>query len=152
MNSSTTNFMLSDTSTYTAGMYIDLSQKKLKSKVSYILSFHSLTITEWIVLGLINDKQHKKLNLGDLAHKLKTSAPYVTKIINGLMAKDFIVTRVNHRDNRIKELVITKEAESKFYAIEQEIRNNLNQLFNNVVDKKDLQAYIKVCYLIANQI
>lgn len=151
MNKSTDNFNLGLISTYQAGVVQSQAHRRLKKEVSEFLKPFGLTMMEWFALGLIKDSEHTGIRLTELSAELQTTLPYTTNLINGLMYKGFINRQSDGGDNRAKNLKLAPGIADKCEEIEKDLRAKMRLLIYSNISAKDLNTYVKVLYLIANQ-
>jgi DNA-binding MarR family transcriptional regulator len=150
-NNSSKNFNLSHISTYQAGVVQSQAHRKLKKEVSSFLKPHGLTMMEWFALGLIKDSQDSGLRLTELSNQLQTTLPYTTNLTNNLMYKGFILRNSDRDDSRAIQLTLAPGIDKKCNEIEKDLRDRMRDLIYGSILPKDLSAYVKVLYQIANQ-
>lgn len=106
---------------------------------------------EWFALGLIKDSQDSGLRLTELSNQLQTTLPYTTNLTNNLMYKGFILRNSDRDDSRAIQLTLAPGIDKKCNEIEKDLRDRMRDLIYGSILPKDLSAYVKVLYQIANQ-
>jgi DNA-binding MarR family transcriptional regulator len=140
---------LSDTTTYQNTLTQARAHRAIKTKLSYFLRPHNLTMMQWAITGSLYEAGDTGLRVSDLAKKLDTSLAFVTTTLNVLEAKN-IVHRDHHtQDNRAKVVRLTKEFADKVPAIEKDVTNHLRHWMVPSVGLDKIEVYIEVINKIA---
>jgi len=140
---------LTELTTYQTTVTQARAHRVLKSKTSYFLRDHNITMMQWAIIGSLYAAGSDGMRVSDLAQQLDTSLAFVTTTLNVLEAKG-IVTRANHaQDNRAKIVRLTPAFTPKVEIIEKELSKKLCDWLIPAVGQEDLAIYIKVLDKIA---
>lgn len=140
---------LPDATTYHNTLTQARAHRALKTKLSYFLRPHNLTMMQWAIVGSLYKAGETGMRVSDLAAQLDTSLAFVTTTLNVLEAKN-IVQRDHHaQDNRAKVVRLTDEFKPKVPVIEQEVAEKLRDWLIPAVGHDDLETYINVIHKIA---
>ena len=140
---------LTELTTYQTTITQARAYRALKSKMSYFLRDHNITMMQWAIIGSLYAAGDKGMRVSDLAAALDTSLAFVTTTLNVLEAKN-IVTRAHHlQDNRAKVVQLTPAFTPKVNEIEQELHQKLYGWLIPAVGREDLVTYVKVLSKIA---
>lgn len=140
---------LTDTTTYQNTLTQARAHRAIKTKLSYFLRPHNLTMMQWAIAGSLYQAGEDGLRVSDLAKQLDTSLAFVTTTLNVLEAKG-IVHRDHHtQDNRAKVVRLTKEFAEKVPTIEQDVSNKLREWMVPPVGLDKVEVYVEVINKIA---
>lgn len=140
---------LSDTTTYQNTLTQARAHRAIKTKLSYFLRPHNLTMMQWAIVGSLYQAGDVGLRVSDLAKQLDTSLAFVTTTLNVLEAKG-IVHRDNHtQDNRAKVVRLTKDFADKVPAIEKDVATSMYDWMVPSVGQDKVETYIEVINKIA---
>lgn len=135
---------LSDTTTYQTTLLQARAHRALKTKMSYFLRPHNLTMMQWAIVGSLHGAGQEGMRVSDLAHQLDTSLAFVTTTLNVLEAKN-IVQRDHHtKDNRAKVVRLTDVFTPKVGNIEQEVALKMRDWLFPTIGRDDLETYVNV--------
>lgn len=140
---------LTDTTTYQNTLTQARAHRAIKTKLSYFLRPHNLTMMQWAIVGSLYDAGDTGLRVSDLAKQLDTSLAFVTTTLNILEAKG-IVQRDHHaQDNRAKVVRLTKDFRAKVPQIEVDVVAHLRDWLVAPIGESKLQTYLEVLTKIA---
>lgn len=140
---------LSDITTYQTTLTQARAHRALKTKLSYFLRPHNLTMMQWAIVGSLHGAGATGMRVSDLAQQLDTSLAFVTTTLNVLEAKA-IVSRTSHaQDNRAKIVRLTDIFSPKVDTIEKEVSEKLYGWLIPSVGREDLETYVGVIDKIA---
>lgn len=140
---------LSKITTYQAGIVQAAANRLLQKHCDEILEPYGITKMQWIIIGATLDYGKNGVRISDLAKKLGTTLPYMTKLIKPLQIKGILQVNVNEKDNRSKIVIVAPEFAKKCPEIEQTLRDGLrNSIYANT-NPGEFQTYIKVLYELA---
>lgn len=140
---------LSDTTTYQNTLMQARAHRAIKTKLSYFLRPHNLTMMQWAIAGSLYQAGDAGLRVSDLAKKLDTSLAFVTTTLNVLEAKG-IVHRDHHtQDNRAKVVRLSKEFADKVPSIEKDVAGKMREWMVPSVGLDKVETYIEVIQKIA---
>lgn len=140
---------LSASATFQAGILQSKAYRNLKKEIATMLRPMNLTMTEWFALGVIREAPGQGEGYGELAMRLDTSLPYVTKIGASLINKGWAVEWQDPNDMRHKYLTLTSWGESNFVQIEEDLRDKMRIYLYSKVTRPDLEAYLRVLAALA---
>ena len=141
---------LSDTTTYQNTLTQARAHRALKTKLSYFLRPHNLTMMQWAIVGSLYRAGDAGMRVSDLASQLDTSLAFVTTTLNVLEAKN-IVERAHHaKDNRAKVVHLTAEFIPKVEPIEKEVATKMRDWLVPAIGLDEIEVYINVIHKIAN--
>jgi DNA-binding MarR family transcriptional regulator len=130
--------------TYQALVYQSRANRAVKELFEQILREYNLTMMQWSVLGFIKDAGKQGVRISDLAGQIDTSLAFITNSVNALEAKGWVY-RVGHEtDNRAKLVCVASEYRKKLDTIEQRLQKKLGDWFSEHIDRKDLEAHMRV--------
>ncbi len=140
---------LSDTTTYQTTLLQARAHRALKTKLSYFLRPHNLTMMQWAIVGSLYSAGTTGMRVSDLAQQLNTSLAFVTTTLNVLEAKG-IVKRDHHaQDNRAKVVSLTEQFKPSVEAIEKEVAVKMRDWLMPSIGREDLETYVNVIDKIA---
>ena len=139
-----------DLTTYHNTLTQARAHRIIKTKLSYFLRPHNLTMMQWAIVGSLYKAGDTGMRVSDLASQLDTSLAFVTTTLNVLEAKG-IVERASHaQDNRAKVVHLTAEFRPKVDVIEREVAEKLRNWLIPVLGRDQLETYLTVIHRIAN--
>jgi DNA-binding MarR family transcriptional regulator len=140
---------LTELTTYQTTVTQARAHRALKTKTSYFLREHNITMMQWAIIGSLYTAGDAGMRVSDVAAQLDTSLAFVTTTLNVLEAKN-IVSRASHaQDNRAKIVRLTPEFAPKVQAIEKELATKLCGWLIPAIGREDLATYITVLGKIA---
>lgn len=139
-----------DLTTYHNTLTQARAHRIIKTKLSYFLRPHNLTMMQWAIVGSLYKSGATGMRVSDLANQLDTSLAFVTTTLNVLEAKG-IVERASHaQDNRAKVVHLTKDFMPKVDPIEAEIATKMRDWLMPVLGREQMETYLTVIHKIAN--
>lgn len=139
-----------DLTTYRAAVMQSRAHRALKTKMSFFLREHGITMMQWSIIGLVHDSGKEGMRISDIAEELNTSMAFITTTVNMLEAKSVVEKTVHERDSRAKIVRLQKDFQPKVEAIETDLAAKMSEWIYRYMSREELQAYIKVLNLIAN--
>lgn len=140
---------LTELTTYQTTVTQARAHRVLKTKTSYFLRDHNMTMMQWAIVGSLYTVGKDGMRVSDLAEQLDTSLAFVTTTLNVLETKAMVV-RANHdQDSRAKIVRLRPEFMPKVATIEKELSQKLCDWLIPAVGQEDLTAYIRVLGKIA---
>lgn len=140
----------SDTTTYQNTLTQARAHRALKTKLSYFLRPHNLTMMQWVIVGSLYEAGNTGTRVSDLADRLDTSLAFVTTTLNVLEAKG-VVRRENHaQDNRAKIVFLTDDFTPKVPEIEKEINKKLQEWLSQAITREEFASYLGAMTKIAS--
>lgn len=135
--------------TYEAAMIQSQAFRALANFMNKQLSEFHLTLSEWKVLGHLNE-----INLmtpSEISKLLNVKSPISSRLLKSLSAKGLLSRRKDKADNRIFHITITSEGRGLVATVEKRLRSSMKEFLSDV-DRNDLENYLKVLNLIARKI
>lgn len=140
---------LSDITTYQTTLTQARAHRAIKTKMSYFLRPHNLTMMQWAIVGSLHGAGETGMRVSDLAQRLDTSLAFVTTTLNVLEAKS-IVSRTSHaQDNRAKIVRLTDAFRPTVDSIEKEVSEKLQGWLVPSIGRENLEVYVNVIDRIA---
>lgn len=140
---------LTDITTYQTTLTQARAHRALKTKLSYFLRPHNLTMMQWAIVGSLHGAGQTGMRVSDLAQQLDTSLAFVTTTLNVLEAKG-IVSRSSHaQDNRAKIVRLTDNFRPQVDTIEKEVSTQLQEWLVPAIGLDKLEVYLSVIDKIA---
>lgn len=124
------------------------TDRRLRSEVSKNLESSSISLMEWLMLGILNDGDKKGISMTELSGKLSVSLPQVTAIMSGLMKKRLVRQRTLKKDRRSREALITQRGEDLLKDLDANALRAGKKIFANV-QPGELADYQNVLRLIS---
>ncbi|MEO9513620.1 MAG: MarR family transcriptional regulator [Flavobacteriaceae bacterium] len=111
---------------------IELTARRIRQYGQNVLKSHGvdITIEQWLVLNVISE--NKDISQISIGEKLIRDKPTISRMVNQLEKKEFILKKSSDTDSRKVELTISKKGEAlikNLYPIIEKIRfTGLSQL------------------------
>ena len=104
---------------------IELTARRIRQYGQNVLKSHGIDITieQWLVLNVVNE--NKGISQISIGEKLVKDKPTISRMVNQLEKKEFIVKNLSSTDSRKVELSISKKGEAlinTLYPIVEKIR------------------------------
>ncbi|MGH7196609.1 MAG: MarR family winged helix-turn-helix transcriptional regulator [Candidatus Saccharimonadales bacterium] len=135
--------------TYQAAVIQARAHRVLKTKISYFLRDHGLTMMQWSIIGFVHQAGPQGIRISDIAHELDTSLAFITTSINVLEAKGFVKRDSHAHDNRAKLVRLTDDFQPKVAEIEKDLRKKASGWIRTAVTNDDIVTYLRVLTQIA---
>lgn len=132
---------------YSVGLLQGKAYRILNTNLTRVLSPYDLSIPEWKLIGQLHD--HGDMGLAELAERLSVEPPLVTKLIDHLEKKDYVVRTLHKSDKRAKVITVTKKGEKILLELEPKVKESMKNLVDGV-SKMEMLAYIHVLETIVN--
>lgn len=143
---------ISELTTYQTTVLQAKAHRAIKTKTSYFLRDHNITMMQWAIIGALYASGDSGMRVSDLASQLDTSLAFITTTLNVLEAKG-VVERTSHaQDNRAKIVRLTKDFEPKVKEIEEGLGAKLREWLVPVVGRENLDVYVTVLDKIAKTV
>jgi DNA-binding MarR family transcriptional regulator len=111
------------------------------ASVTESLSRYDLSIPQWSVLGVLNDRGDQRPF--QIAEVLNVRPPVATALINELEAKKLIIRKVHASDNRATLIVLTRQGKQLVSKVERHVQKDLRILFGDIT-VPELSVYMRV--------
>lgn len=126
---------------------IELTARRIRQYEQSVLKSYgvNITIEQWLVLNVINtNKDINQISIGEI---LVRDKPTISRMVNQLEKKGFIIKNSSGTDSRKVELTVSKKGEAlikDFYPIIEKIRfKGLSKLSENENIKAILNKILK---------
>lgn len=128
-------------STYQIGIIKARAHRTFSDVLAKSLVTYDLTVTEWTVLGVINDRPG--VTFVEIAELLNTKASHPTQVVTGLQQRKLITRKVSKEDGRVKRLTLTPKGKELVRRAEPEVRRDVRTFLGDV-PRDQLQTYFEV--------
>lgn len=144
-NRSTTTTQLT---TYQAVIAQSRAFRALRCFMSNTLLQHNLTMTQWLMLGMVVDSKESGIRVSDLADILGVEMPAVTNLVNRAEQAGQIKRVADHADKRSRRVVVTPEFAECICAIEGELQHEAQQWMCGL-SRQDMDGYFAIVEALA---
>lgn len=128
-----------------AGLNLIRSTDLLRRDLAEVLKPHGLSHTQYNVLrilrGALKDKQHQAMTCGEIAERLITFEPDVTRVLDKLERQQFITRERSQTDRRVVRTRITDTGLAVLSQLQQAIKESLNKRLGRL-NRKELSELI----------
>ncbi|MFN3235832.1 MAG: MarR family winged helix-turn-helix transcriptional regulator [Pseudomonadales bacterium] len=123
-----------------ANLVIDLVhlQSKLQKRVGGALNFHSLGLTEYLVLDRLYSAPQQKLRRSDLAEQVWLTPSGVTRLLNPMEKIGLIKKEENPRDARVSLVALTAAGQRTYEEAKVTFEDSAASFFKPL-DKRNLK-------------
>ncbi|PLS81347.1 hypothetical protein CYG49_02330 [Candidatus Saccharibacteria bacterium] len=135
--------------TYQAGLLQAKAYRSLHTQMSEALKPYGITLPQWGLLGLLNDK--KSMSPSELSQELGVKPPVTTSMLHELENKQLIKRLSNPKDNRASSIQLSDEGKRIIPAVEKELRKDLVEFLKDI-RPTELLAYMKVLEKLSSKI
>ncbi len=124
---------------------IELTARKIRQYGQNVLKAHGIDITieQWLVLNVINENE--SINQIQIGEQLVKDKPTISRMVNQLENKGFIIKTTSSTDSRSTELSISKKGKTlinELYPIIEKIRFlGLSELSKN--EKENIEITLE---------
>ena len=137
---------MADITTYQAGVAQSAAHRLLKKFVESCLKQHDLTMMQWFVIGTIYDAGDAGIGVTRLSKAMDTNVPYITNMLNTLVAKGIVLREFRDGNNRSKFVKINPSFERTLIDIETDLRQQMRQTIYANITPAELKTYLTVLY------
>lgn len=138
---------LSELKTYHVGALESGAHRALRQYKDDLLNRYDISGMEWYVIGAVADAGHKGTRITDLANRMGTTLGFMTKTVNMLAAKGFLVREANPKDARTNTVRLADGKQQTVNKIENELRQRLRKSIYSLITREELATYVKVIKL-----
>ena len=117
--------------------------RALRTFMSTTLLRHNLTMTQWLMLGMIVDAKETGVRVSDLADVLGVEMPVVTNLVNRAEQAGQIRRVADDTDKRSRRIVVTPEFAECICAIEGELQHEAQQWMCGL-SRQDMDGYFAI--------
>ncbi len=134
--------------TYQAVIAQSRAFRALRTFMSTTLLRHNLTMTQWLMLGMIVDAKEAGVRVSDLADVLGVEMPVVTNLVNRAEQAGQIRRVADDTDKRSRRIVVTPEFAECICAIEGELQHEAQQWMCGL-SRQDMDGYFAIVEALA---
>lgn len=134
--------------TYQAVIAQSRAFRALRTFMSTTLLRHNLTMTQWLMLGMIVDAKETGVRVSDLADVLGVEMPVVTNLVNRAEQAGQIRRVADDTDKRSRRIVVTPEFAECICAIEGELQHEAQQWMCGL-SRQDMDGYFAIVEALA---
>ena len=125
--------------TYKQALLQMAAYRSTRAVVHEVLDKYELNSSEWIILGLVNDKPGS-LRVRDLTDMLQVEGPFITKAIRKLETAGYLHFSPHPFDKRARLITLTDEGQALVLRVEPELSSHLEALSTGL-SSRALEAY-----------
>lgn len=137
---------ISAITTYQAGALQASAHRFLQKKSDEILAPFGISKMEWMVIGAVLDAGEAGAKPSDLAEELATTRAYLTKMVNELETKGYLIKSKSKKDPRSRIIVINPKVKKDCQMIEARLRRGLREVVYPDISPENLHVYMKVMH------
>jgi len=117
------------------------AERAMRTLVSKQLDQYSLTMMEWLALGIISNAPHDGFSMSQVAEALDVTLPQVTSLVSNLTNMKLIKQKVLSSDRRGRQVIITPKGSRIIDKLEQRIAVVM-QTWNQDIPSNQLLSHI----------
>lgn len=133
--------------TYEGALLQVTSYRLLQSAANALLSQYEIVTAQWIILGYLYE-QAEPQRFSDLARMLRVENPLVTRLMEYLVAQEWVQVSTAQNDKRTKLAVITDKGRLLVDEIEVRLYRHLHEAFAGL-SMQELERYFDTLEKIA---
>ena len=107
-----------------------------------------ITVDQWLIMKVVLDKEELKQN--EIAEKVFKDAASVTRIIDLLINKEYLVREVHGNDRRRSQLKLTSKGKSILAKVQVIIHKNRTLALNNISESRIKEMSKTLSTIISN--
>ncbi|OON98127.1 MAG: hypothetical protein ATN35_05800 [Epulopiscium sp. Nele67-Bin004] len=124
--------------------------EKIAKQTNYILSDLDVTFSQGPILKVLSDSENNTTSLKNLEKELGLAQSTVAGLVSRLEQKEFVVTKVDELDKRVKLVCLTDRGIAVTNHVRENMGNFEEQLFEKFSDEEKTQFIYLVQKLIDN--
>lgn len=124
--------------------------RALRSFMGQVLQSHDLTVTEWLIVGMVIDHGPKGARVSELAHALGVEMPVVTNLVHKAIASGWLHSVADSGDKRAKRIVATTKGMDEACDIEGALTAR-TRVWMSEVTEETLDEYFTVVSTLADK-
>lgn len=113
----------------------------LRAAVAQEIEKSSLTMTEWLTLGVVAAGPKEGMRMTQIARELGVTLPQVTALVSSLLDKKFCKQRVFADDRRGRQVIATLKGRRLLARLEVSTHKAITLLCGKI-ENEQLQAYV----------
>jgi DNA-binding MarR family transcriptional regulator len=120
--------------------------RNLNEFYQVVLRRYGLTTIEWLILGAVADASvdGTGIRVTDLANVFSVKSTYMTTTLNALRERDFIETRFDATDARVRLAHITAKGTKQVSSIEHHMQKEISHLLGGAMSGDEFEKYATV--------
>lgn len=124
--------------------------RNLKNFMAANLNKYHITMTEWLLIGCVIDRENSGIRLSELAEALGVELPVVTNLVNKAEADGWIVKCTDTIDKRARLVKATPKGAEQACKIEGELRASTVGWLSGV-DNQALNGYLELVSILSDK-
>ena len=128
-------------STYSAGILQSKAYRSLTNFMNDYLQPHGLSLSEWKLLGLLDE--HKHLAPSEIAETIGIKLPVATRLLGQMDGKGLLSRASARSDKRMVKVTITPKGKKLAKDLEASLRQAMGEFLGDI-NRQDLNTYLKV--------
>jgi DNA-binding MarR family transcriptional regulator len=125
------------------------ADRALRLIVSRRLEQFSVTMMEWLLMGVVQSGPKEGLTMSAVASALDVTLPQVTALTSRLTKLKLLKQKVSRQDRRSRRLAMTANGKKLLTEIESEVNKSLDEWVADIPEDR-LQTYMEILELLAN--
>ncbi len=117
------------------------ADRAMRSVIAKDLEAYSLTMMEWLALGIISNAPSDGFSMSQVARALDVTLPQVTSLVSTLTKMKLIKQKVLATDRRGRQVIITAKGDRLLVKLEDRIAVVMRG-WTGDIPAKQLQAYV----------
>lgn len=134
---------------HTAGLVYSRADKVLRNIIDNLLKESSLSLSEWLLLGVIEDSPKTGIKLTNIAESLGVSQPQVTALMTKAVKQGLVRQRVGKHDRRNRTAVLTIKGKRLLDSIEENVQAFM-KIWLSEIPAEQLKTYSETVIRVAN--
>lgn len=126
------------------------ADRALRVVMSRQLEQFSVTMMEWLLMGVVCHGPRQGITMSDAAATLDVTLPQVTALTAGLTKAKLLRQKISRQDRRSRRLVCTATGKQLLEETEETANNALREWLADI-PKEQLDAYIKTIATLADK-
>lgn len=117
------------------------ADRAMRGLVAKELEVHSITLMEWLALGVISNAPREGFSMSQVAHALDVTLPQVTALVGSLTDAKLIKQKILPTDRRGRQVHITPKGERLVIKLEDRIVMVMRS-WTQEIPPEQLKAYM----------
>lgn len=135
---------------YEACLLHSRADRALRVVVSRQLERFSVTMMEWLLIGVVGDGPKEGVTMSAVASTLDVTLPQVTALTASLTKSKLLKQKIGRQDRRSRRLICTTAGKRLLEEIEQATNTALDEWLTDIPTEQ-LQSYFKTLELLATR-
>ena len=104
-----------------------------QEKESRFISSYSVSVVEFRCIRILDE--YNQLTVNQLAEKMSLTASRITRIIDGLVAKDIVIRKSSTTDRRVYDLSLTEKGKRLVKKLNEDYKNIHREILSTIPDE-----------------